>query len=36
MERSDDDLRREAAGSTERQQWQRDCNLLARLDEIRS
>ncbi len=36
MERSDEDLRREAAGSAERQQWQRDCNLLARLDEISS
>ncbi len=34
QERSDDDLRREAAGTPERQQWQRDCNLRVKLDEL--
>ncbi len=34
LERSDADLRREASSSPERKQWQRDCNLIARLDEI--
>ncbi len=34
LERSDADLRREASSSPERPQWQRDCNLIARLDEI--
>ena len=36
MERSDDELRREAAGSAERQQWQRECNLRAKLEEVGS
>jgi thioredoxin 1 len=34
LERSDDELRREAASSPERQQWQRECNLRAKLDEL--
>lgn len=34
MERSDDELRREAVGTPERQQWQRECNLRAKLDEL--
>lgn len=34
LERTEDELRREAAGSAERQQWQRDCNLRARLNEL--
>ena len=32
-DRSDDELRREAASTPERQQWQRECNLISRLDE---
>ncbi len=36
MERSDEELRREAAGTPERQQWQRECNLRAMLDELGS
>ncbi len=35
-ERSDDELRREAAASAERQQWQRECNLRTMLEEIGS
>lgn len=34
LERSDGELRREAVSSPERQQWQRECNLRARLDEL--
>ncbi len=34
QERSDDELRREAASSPERQQWQRECNLRTKLDEL--
>ena len=34
MERSDDELRREAVGTPERQRWQRECNLRAKLDEL--
>ncbi len=34
--RSEDELRREAAGSAERQQWQRDCNLRVLLDQVSS
>ena len=33
-ERSDEELRREAASTPERQQWQRECNLIARLEEL--
>ena len=33
-DRSDDELRREAASTPERQQWQRECNLIARLEEL--
>ncbi len=36
QERSDDDLRREAGSAPERQQWQRECNLRALLDELDS
>ena len=32
--RSEDELRREAAGSPERQQWQRDCNLRVLLEQV--
>ena len=35
-ERSDDDLRREASGTAERQQWQRECNLRAMLEKVGS
>jgi thioredoxin-like negative regulator of GroEL len=31
LERTQEELRREAGSSPERQQWQRDCNLLLRL-----
>jgi thioredoxin-like negative regulator of GroEL len=34
LERSDDELRREATSSPERQQWQRECNLRAKLSEL--
>ncbi len=34
LERSDDELQREAASSPERQQWQRECNLRAKLSEL--
>lgn len=34
LERSDEELRREAAGTPERQQWQRECNLRAKLAEL--
>lgn len=33
-ERSDDELAREAASTPDRQQWQRECNLRARLAEL--
>ena len=36
LTRSDDELRREAAGSPERQQWQRECNLRVLLDQVSS
>ena len=36
LTRADDELRREAAGSPERQQWQRDCNLRVLLDQVSS
>ncbi len=36
QERSDDELRREAASSPGRQQWQRECNLRVKLDELGS
>jgi hypothetical protein len=36
QERSDDDLRHEAGSTPERQQWQRECNLRALLDELDS
>lgn len=32
--RSEEELRREAASTPERQAWQRECNLLARLAEV--
>ena len=32
-DRSDDELRREAVSTPERQQWQQECNLIVRLDE---
>lgn len=34
LERTEEDLRREAASSAERQQWQRECNLRAKLNEL--
>lgn len=34
LERSDDELRRESASTPQRQQWQRECNLRAKLDEL--
>jgi hypothetical protein len=36
LERSPQELAREALSTTERQQWQRDANLLKRLAEINS
>lgn len=36
LARSDDELRREAASNPQRLQWQSECNLRARLDEIGS
>ncbi len=36
QERSDDELRREAASTPERQQWQHECNLRALLDALGS
>ena len=35
-ERSPEELAREAAGSPERQQWQRDCNLRVLLEQVNS
>ena len=34
LERTEDDLRREAASTPERQQWQRECSLRAKLAEL--
>lgn len=34
IERTEEDLRREANNSAERQKWQLKCNLIMRLDEI--
>ena len=34
LTRSEDELRHEAASTPERQKWQRECNLIARLDEV--
>lgn len=34
LDRPEDELRREAASTPERQKWQRECNLVARLDEV--
>lgn len=34
LERSDDELQHEATSSPERQQWQRECNLRAKLSEL--
>ena len=34
LTRSEDELRHEAASTTERQKWQTECNLIARLDEV--
>lgn len=34
--RSEDELRREAASSPERQQWQRECNLRVLLEQVNS
>ena len=36
LTRGDDELQREASGSPERQQWQRDCNLRVLLDQVNS
>ena len=33
-DRSDEELRREASSTPDRQQWQRECNLIARLEEF--
>ena len=34
LERSDEELRREAQSNPQRQQWQSECNLRLRLDEL--
>lgn len=34
LDRSEDELRREAASTPERRQWQQECNLRAKLDEL--
>ncbi len=34
LSRSEEELRREAAGTPERQKWQAECNLMARLNEV--
>ena len=34
IERSDDDLRREASSTSERSLWQQECNLLTKLAEL--
>ena len=36
LERSDEELRREADSNSQRQQWQTECNLRLRLDEFNS
>lgn len=36
LEKSADELAREAASSAERAQWQRECNLRARLQEVQA
>ena len=36
LERSDEELRREAQSNPQRQQWQSECNLRLRLDELNS
>ena len=36
LTRSHEELQREASGSSERQQWQRDCNLRVLLDQVNS
>lgn len=36
LERSEEELQREAASSAERRQWQSECNLRARLDDLAS
>jgi len=35
LTRSEEELRREASCTPQRQQWQTECNLIARLDEVR-
>jgi hypothetical protein len=36
LERSDEELSREAKSNSQRQQWQTECNLRLRLDEFSS
>ena len=36
LQRSDEELRREARSNPQRQQWQSECNLRLRLDELNS
>jgi hypothetical protein len=36
LERSDEELSREARSNPQREQWQTECNLRLRLDELNS